>query len=98
MRLNCWIILMLSTPLLAQPVPDAPPAAPIGTAATDITNPPAATTNAPATTATKKNSTKKKAATKKKEAGAELKTVPLVPGPAVVDAQNVNVRGQPKLK
>ena len=28
----------------------------------------------------------------------ELKTVPLVPGPAVVVASNVNVRGQAKLK
>ena len=34
---------------------------------------------------------------KKKEAVAELKTVPLVPGPAEVAATHVNVRGQPKL-
>ena len=39
-----------------------------------------------------------KAAAKKAEALPELKTVPLVPGPATVVASNVNVRGQAKLK
>ena len=40
----------------------------------------------------------KKAEVKKPDAAAELKTTPLVPGPATVVASNVNVRGQAKLK
>lgn len=62
------------------------------------TNQPAAagSTNAPAKTH-KKSTTAKKPAPKKNPA-AELRTVPLVPGPAVVEAHNVNVRGQAKLK
>src|ERR1035441_2255531 len=40
----------------------------------------------------------KKAMAKKKAPAPELKTVPLVAGPAVVVASNVNVRGQAKLK
>jgi uncharacterized protein YgiM (DUF1202 family) len=75
-----------------------PPPAPATEAAPAATN---ATTNAPAKPAKKgkKKSGKsgKKSPSKKKEA-AELKTVPLVPGPAVVAATHVNVRGQAKLK
>ena len=106
MKLNCWIILgaMLSTSLLAQQVTNAPPAAPLGAPATDagstnMTNP-TGTNAAPAKPGTKKKSNRKKTpkpATAKKEPGTELKTVPLVPGPAVVAANHVNVRGQPKL-
>ncbi len=61
-------------------------------------------TNAPAAKAGKAKSTpgKKKAPAKQpakpKAPAAELKTVPLVPGPAVVDAYHVNVRGQASLK
>src|SRR6267154_447055 len=109
MKMNCWILLgaMLSTSLVAQQVTNAPPSAPLGTAATtpSVTNDMAAGTNAGATNAPakatgKKKSTKKKAPkapAKKKEAVAEMKTVPLVPGPAVVAANHVNVRGQAKL-
>ena len=58
-----------------------------------VTNHPAstATTNAPAAKAKKKSATKKKAAP-------PLVTVPLNPGPAVCEANNVNLRGQAKLK
>ena len=107
MKNNYWVVLgaMLSTSLLAQqatsPAPIATPAAaPAATIA-----PAAAATNAPAAATKKKagkkkaaNAPQKKAATKKKEPLPELKTVPLVAGPAVVVASNVNVRGQAKLK
>jgi uncharacterized protein YgiM (DUF1202 family) len=111
MKHNCWLILgmMLSTSLLAQqvtnPVPAAPIEMPAAAPVAKIT--PATTgTKAPAAkTTTKKSANKKaqkappkKAAAKKKEAVPELKTVPLVAGPAVVVASNVNVRGQAKLK
>ncbi len=81
-----------------------PAAAPAATIA-----PATANTNAPSAKAAKKKAAKKgakaaqkksvkKAAAKKKEAMPELKTVPLVAGPATVVASNVNVRGQAKLK
>ena len=78
-----------------------PAAAPAATLATAT-----AKTNAPAAKAGKKKAAKKqaekapakKAVAKKKEALPELKTVPLVAGPAMVVASNVNVRGQAKLK
>src|SRR6266567_638449 len=103
MKTNCWIIfgVMLSTSLLAQPVTNPPPAAPIATAAaaTAATNVAApSTTNATTAKPEKKKSAKKKAATRKKNAAAELKSEPLVAGPAMVIASNVNVRGQAKLK
>ena len=98
---------MLSTTLLAQQVTNAPPAAPLGasaadTAPTNMASPAEAggTNGAPAKPAGKKKSTKKKTpktTAAKKQPGAELKTVPLVPGPAVVAANHVNVRGQAKL-
>ena len=110
MRKNYWLILgaMLSTRLLAQQVTNPPPTAPIETPAPApaITNtlapaplPPAAATNATAAKAGKKKSAgKKKAVAKKQEPAAELRTVPLVAGPATVEANNVNVRGKPSLK
>jgi len=110
MKLNCWILfgVMLSTSLLAQQVTDPPPSAPLGTAAPAASTNPAAITNAPAgasvtNAAAPKTTSKKKAATKKKapkktDAATELKTVPLVAGPAIVAANHVNVRGQAKLK
>ena len=74
-----------------------PAAAPAATLA-----PATAKTNAPAAKSGKKKAAKKKAekkaATKKKAPAPELKTVPLVAGPATVVASNVNVRGQAKLK
>ena len=111
MKYNCWLMVgaMLSTSLLAQqatnPTPSAPIEMPAAAPAATLT-PSAATTNAPAAKAVKKRSAKKKgqkappkkAVEKKKAAMPELRTVPLVPGPAVVDANNVNVRGQPKIK
>jgi uncharacterized protein YgiM (DUF1202 family) len=111
MKMNYWLFLgaMLSTSLLAQQATNPTPSAPISTpeAAPAASMTPAAdATNAPAAKSAKKKAAKKKsaqssqkkAATKKAEATAELKTVPLVPGPAVVVASNVNVRGQAKLK
>lgn len=111
MKYNCWLILgvMLSTSLLAQQATNQTPSAPIETppaAPAATLAPSTATTNAPAATAVKKPAAKKmaektppkKTVAKKKAAMPELRTVPLVPGPAVVDASNVNVRGQAKLK
>src|SRR5262245_57092398 len=107
MKKTCWILFgaMISTSLLAQ---QAPTAAAPGTIETPApagiaTNVPAATaaTNAPAAKApSKKTATPKKKApaVKRKDPAAELRTVPLVPGPATVEANNVNVRGQAKLK
>ena len=109
MRLNSILLFttLLSGSLLAQDAATNTPAAPAETPAAA----PATTNAAPATVtdstttnavpvkkkaATKKKSAKKPAA-KKKVAGAELKTVPLTAGPAVVDANHVNVRGQAKL-
>jgi uncharacterized protein YgiM (DUF1202 family) len=105
MTSNLIIGMMLSSSLLAQqPVnPSPPPAEPPATsqATTNAVSPApaeAGVTNTPA--ATKKTPTKKKSgksSAKPKQTISELKTVPLVPGPAVVDANHVNVRGQPKL-
>jgi uncharacterized protein YgiM (DUF1202 family) len=102
MKMNCWLVfgMMLSTSLLAQQVTNAPPAGPIenqAPAAAASTN---AAENAPAKAPKKKSSTKKKKAkqpAKHNDAAAQLKTVPLVPGAAIVEANHVNVRGQAKL-
>src|SRR5215471_17033281 len=94
MKINNRIILgtLISAGLLIQPAAYAATNAPATTAgATGTTNAPAAKTKKAA-----KKKTEKKAAAKKP--GADLKTVPLVAGPAVVIASNVNVRGQAKLK
>ena len=98
MKLNFWLLCgtMLSTGLLAQQVTNPPPAAPLETPAAASS---ASGTNAPAAKpAKKKAASKKKPTAKKKVAGADLKTVPLVAGSAVVIASNVNIRGQAKLK
>ena len=77
--------------------------APAPTAAVDTNAVAGATTNTPTrkSAAQKKKAGKKKAntkqAAKKKDAAAELRSVPLVAGQAVVIASNVNVRGQAKL-
>ncbi len=113
MKKNCWFVLgaMLSTSLLAQPVTNAPPAPPMSpTPAAAVTNTAtgsaAGETNAPATKPAKKKKAAAKKSSKKAEkktpakaaSASELATVPLVAGPAVVVASNVNVRGQAKLK
>jgi uncharacterized protein YgiM (DUF1202 family) len=106
MKKNLWFLglISLSVALFAQPAPPAtaPPAGTPPAEAPTVTNAPAATsaaTNAPSGKAEKKKA-KKKAETKaaKKAAVPELKSEPLVAGPAVVIASNVNVRGQAKLK
>ena len=92
---------MLSTSLLAQQATNTPPSAPIETPAAApaaTLTPEPAKTNAPVAKAGAKKAGKKKAVAKKKAPAKApalaLKTVPLVPGPAVVVASNVNVRGQ----
>jgi len=105
MKNNCLVILgaMLSTSLLAQQATNPTPAAPITVPAVapDATLAPAtAKTNAPAARTGRKKAAKKKAAARKEKPArfSELKTVPLVAGPAIVVASNVNVRGQARLK
>jgi uncharacterized protein YgiM (DUF1202 family) len=103
-----WLVTfgaLISTSLLAQQVTNAPAAAPLATPppAPALTNAaaPAAPAPAPAAKSDKKKAPAKKkpaAEPKKKDPAAELRTVPLLPGPAIVDANHVNVRGQPKLK
>lgn len=110
MKYNCWFVVgtMLSTGLLAQEAANtAPPAAiqtPAAAPAAALTPAPART-NAPAVKAAKNKAATKqapKASAKKAPARTmaalpELRTVPLVAGPAMVVASNVNVRGQAKL-
>jgi uncharacterized protein YgiM (DUF1202 family) len=105
--MNSYIIwgMLLSGSLLAQQATSpSPPPIETPAAAPAVTNAPAAalsespSTNAvPKKKATGKKKPQKKSTAKKKAAGAELKTVPLVPGPATVDANHVNVRGQARL-
>jgi uncharacterized protein YgiM (DUF1202 family) len=109
MKRNLWIVLAaaLSTSVLAQDatnsaaVMQAPPPEPTPATTQPVTPTPAmeAPTNAPTATAPKKTTTKKKATKKtaaasKKASAPELRTVPLVPGPAVVSANHVNVRSK----
>ncbi len=112
MKLNCLAFLgaMISTSLLAQQITNVPPASALAPAAapasTNTVSPAAPSTNAPAAPAPAAKAGKKKSAgkkapaatAKKKNPALELKTVPLVPGPATVEANHVNVRGQPTLK
>ena len=90
--------MMVATSLMAQTAtnPPAAPAIETPAPAAMATNTSPATTNAPAPQK-KKAAPKKKAAAKPAPAE-ELRTVPLVPGPAVVEANHVNVRAQGKLK
>ena len=107
MKNNYWLILglLLATSVVAQQATNTSPSAPLATpaaapASTSVSAP--AKTNAPPSAPNKKKSAKKKSekksVAKKKDAAAELKTVPLVAGPALVIASNVNVRGQARLK
>jgi uncharacterized protein YgiM (DUF1202 family) len=109
MKRNLWIVLAaaLSTSVLAQDatnsaaVMQAPPPEPTPMTTPPVTPTPAieAPTNAPSTPAPKKattakKTTKKPTATAAKKKAPELRTVPLVPGPAVVSANHVNVRSK----
>ncbi len=108
MKRNCWLIFaaLLSIESIAQQATNPTPPAPVATpaAAPAVTNVPApvtSSTNAPTTASTeKKGSGKKKAATtaSTKKKAEELRTVPLIGGPATVVANNVNVRGRAGLK
>src|SRR4051812_40688552 len=84
--------LLLSTSLLAQTITNVPASPPAETSTGT------ATTNAPAAKKTTKKKSEKKAVAKKKAPPQPLRSVPLNPGPAVCEANNVNVRGQAKLK
>src|SRR5688572_30702800 len=90
----------LATSLFAQQATNVPPSAPAaaGTITTNVVPRAAATNVPPPAKAEKKKSSKQPTKAKKKAPGSELRTVPLVAGPAVVIASNVNVRGQAKLK
>ncbi len=99
MKKNCWSLfgMLVATSVMAQTAtnPPAAPAIETPAPAAMATNTSPATTNAP--------THKKKAAPKKKPqpkpaAAEELRTVPLVSGPATVVANHVNVRAQGKLK
>jgi uncharacterized protein YgiM (DUF1202 family) len=102
MKMNCWLVfgMMLSTSLLAQQVTNAPPAGPIESPSSASVTSTNAVESAAAKAPAKKSGSKKKRAkqpAKAKDAAAQLRTVPLVAGPATVEANHVNVRGQPKL-
>lgn len=110
MKYNCWLVAgtMLSTGLLAQEATNTPPPAVIQTPAAApaaALAPAPASTEAPAARPVKKKAASRqaqKAPVKKARASTmaawpEVRTVPLVAGPAVVVASNVNVRGQAKL-
>ncbi len=102
MRINGWIIFgaMVSTSLMAQQTtnaPTAPSATPAAAQAlTNASAGPAGTNAGALITKQKKKTPAKKPAARKP--AAELKTVPLVPGPAVLVANNVNVRGKPSFR
>jgi pilus assembly protein FimV len=114
MKTNCWLILgtMLATSAVAQvntnKLPEIPPpaSAPAATPAPAPTMTPAATTTSTNTVARKHVKGKKKAVKKKlvaqvsEKKTAELPAGPvtLVPGPATVAVDNVNLRGQAGLQ
>src|SRR5437588_6347253 len=99
MKKTCGLLfgLLLSSSLVAQPASNAPPIQTPGPAAlttNPVAGPDSSVTNQiPDKAAGKKSRKKAPAKPRKKTAAAELKTVPLAPGPAVVEANNVNVRG-----
>lgn len=85
-----WLVwgAMLSTSLLAQQATNVPAAGPMA---------PAQSSDA-ATAKESPAAANKQSAAKRKAAAAMLRTVPLVAGPARVVANNVNVRGQARLR
>src|SRR5215469_8728245 len=112
MKTNCWLILgtVLATTAVAQvntnppnTLPAIPPPATEAPAAPALTAPaetPA--TNAPAHKAVKKKKTARKKsrskAGEKKAEEASLPSVTLIPGPATVAVETINLRGQAGLK
>jgi uncharacterized protein YgiM (DUF1202 family) len=104
MKMKLWsvYVMMVSTSLLAQDssnsIPAAPVESPAAAPAPAAVQPEPEPTNAPAAKPVKKSAGKKaRKHAARRAAAAELKTVPLVPGPAVVAATHVNVRGQARL-
>src|ERR1035437_8910188 len=104
MKIKFWLMTfgaMISTSLLAQPTATAPSSEPVYR---EMTQPPATPAQGPKTAAPVKKKVVKKPAVKKPVAAKpaasvdELRTVPLVPGPATVVATHVNVRAQGRIK
>jgi hypothetical protein len=98
-----WLLIFavpVGASVLAQPITNPPPLATTAPAPAITSAPPPAAealkTNVSTQPAKKKAAAKKSArkTAPKKSAADELRTVPLVAGPAVVVASNVNVRGQ----
>jgi uncharacterized protein YgiM (DUF1202 family) len=99
MRKNLWLIfgIMLSSGVFAEDLTNAPAASAIqAPAPAEAAAPTVAPPDKPKSTAPKTK--KKSVAPKRAVAQPELRTVPLVPGPATVVASNVNIRGQATLK
>jgi hypothetical protein len=109
MKLNCWLVLgtMFSTALVAQPVMNSAPAGGSSLSPSELV--PAVTNAEDSVAPTKPAATQKATAAKKARNKAAAKaptrkpitvtrSVPLVPGPAVVSASNVNVRAQGRLQ
>ena len=97
MKMNCGFLLaaMLSTGLLAQEKTNAPSDTP-----TAVSGPGAGTSNAAALPNPNPSESGLAPAStnlRSTSAQAEPRTTPLTPGPAIVTATHVNVRGQPKL-
>ena len=88
MKKHAWLIFvaLFWTPLLAQQATNAPAAIATPAAAPAVTNAAptaAAQTNAPVAKTEKKQKKATKQAAHKKDASAELRSVPLIPGPAL---------------
>lgn len=100
MKLKVWLILgtTISTTVLAQQATNAPAPVDVTPATMAPAMEPVATNKPAAKPARKKARVVKKAVAKKTAKPAvELKTTPLVAGPAVVSANHVNVRTRPGL-
>jgi uncharacterized protein YgiM (DUF1202 family) len=105
MKIKFWsvYVALISTSLLAQPDTNSPAATPIETpaAAPAVTAMPEvkpAPAVEPAAKPAKKKAAPRQTAKKPTVRPSELRTTPLVAGPAVVAANRVNVRGQAGLK
>jgi uncharacterized protein YgiM (DUF1202 family) len=105
MKTNYWLILaaILSTSLMAQVVTNSPPTVSMAASGSESVAylPALAQTNAPAAKpAQKKSAKKKKAPAPRKSAAAVAAEAALkvTPGPALLTADNVNVRGQATIR